>query len=57
MKKTIVFQHRYGLGDHHVYKEEREFESDATEEEISQEYIEWIFEQVSDNFTWYEKEG
>ncbi len=54
--RTIVFRHRYGLGDHHVYEEEFEFEDDDTEEEITKEYIEWVFEQVGEQFTWYEKE-
>ncbi|MDA1802653.1 hypothetical protein [Bacillus cereus group sp. BY6-1LC] len=53
--KTIVFRWRYGVGDHEVEEEEVLFDSDATEEEISKEYEEWIWSRVGDQFTWYEK--
>lgn len=55
--RTIVFHHRRGLSDHDIYEEEREFDVNTTDEEINEEYIEWVLEQIGDNFTWYEKEN
>lgn len=52
--KIIVFKHNRGKND--VIVEEIEFDVDATEEVINEEYIDWIIEQVGDSFTWYEKE-
>lgn len=54
MKKT-VFKHRYGIADHEVDEIEVEFDDDATEEEINEEWRQWVWEKVSDSFTWYEK--
>ena len=38
------------------YEEEFEFEDDVTDEEIQEEYADWVWSQVSDNFTWYRVE-
>lgn len=56
MTKIIIFKHRDGLRRDDYYEEEFEFEDDATEEEINEAYINWIIQEVGDNFTWYEKE-
>jgi hypothetical protein len=54
-KKIIVFSHRTGFGEHEVYKEEFEFDIDATEEEIGEDFQVWKNERIMDNFNWYEK--
>ena len=56
MTKIIIFKHRQGFRSDDYYEEEMEFEDDATEEEINEAYINWIIQEVGDNFTWYEKE-
>lgn len=55
-KKIIVFSYSYGHGEQNTYKEEVEFDIDATEEEINEVYADWILETVGDRCTWYEKE-
>ncbi|CUB51231.1 hypothetical protein BN2127_JRS10_00748 [Bacillus subtilis] len=55
--KTIVFRWRYGMADHEVEEEEFEFDNDATEKEISEEWQRWIWSKVGEQFTWYEKEN
>lgn len=35
------------------YKEVIEFDDDVTDDIIQDEYENWVWEQVSDNFTWY----
>lgn len=37
------------------YAEEVEFDDDITDEEIDKEFADWVWNQVSDNFTWYKK--
>lgn len=37
------------------YKEEMEFEDEVTNEEIEQEWKEWVWDQIRDNFCWYKK--
>lgn len=37
------------------YEEEVEFEDNATDEEIHGYYVEWVWQKVGDNFTWYKK--
>ncbi len=54
--KKIIFQYKYGIDDHEVYEEEKEFSDRATEEGINETYVEWVFEQISDKCTWYVKE-
>ena len=55
--KKIIFQHRAGVGEHNIHREEVEFDDDATEEEIGKEFESWVWEQViGDSVTWYEKE-
>ena len=38
-------------------KEEREFPDGTTDEEIEKEYIEWVWQEVGDNYCWYKKGG
>lgn len=35
------------------YQEEMEFEDDTTDEEIEEEYKEWVWEQIGDRFGWH----
>lgn len=53
MSKTIIFKCSENMNN---YKEEFEFEDDATEEEIQEAFVDWVWNQVGDNYTWYEKE-
>lgn len=55
MAKIIIFRHRTGFRSDDYYEEEMEFDDNATDEEIGEVYVDWVFEQVGDNFTWYEK--
>mgnify|MGYP003291065067 CR=1 FL=1 len=57
MTKIIVFKHRTGFRTDDCHEEEMEFEKNATEEEIQEAYIDWVFEQIGDKFTWYEKDS
>lgn len=38
------------------FKEEFEFDDDVTDEEIQEEYENWVWQQVGDHFCWYRKE-
>lgn len=37
------------------YEEEMEFEDGVTDEQIEEEWKEWVWEQVGDNYSWYRK--
>ena len=37
-------------------KEEFEFEDDVTEEEIEDEFKEWVWNEIGDRYCWYKKE-
>ncbi|KRT94085.1 hypothetical protein ABE068_00945 [Bacillus glycinifermentans] len=50
--KRIVFKWNRGFNDQ--VTEIVEFYDDATEEEINEQFADWVYEQVSDNVTWYE---
>lgn len=52
--RTVVFRHVPGIG-HRPYEVTMEFEDDATDEEIQKEYVDWVWEQIGDQFTWYEE--
>jgi hypothetical protein len=54
-KKIIVFQYKYGWGDHEAIREEVEFDIDATEEEINEAWRDWVWQTVGERCTWYEK--
>jgi hypothetical protein len=34
------------------YEEDYEFEDDITDEEIAQEFSEWVWQEVGDNYYW-----
>lgn len=53
--RTIIFRHRTGMGEHEIYEEEFQFEDNITEENIQEEYEQWVWQQIGDEFTWYEK--
>ena len=38
------------------HQEERKFEDGTTDEEIEKEYIEWVWQEVGDNYCWYKKD-
>lgn len=52
MKKVIF---KCGENMNH-YEEEMEFDDNTTEEEINEAWLNWVLEQVLDNYTWYYKE-
>lgn len=52
--KRIVFSRNRGVG-YQTYTETIEFDNDVTEEEINEAYKEWVWEEVGDEFTWYEE--
>lgn len=56
MAKIIVFKYNPYHGDHNAYEEDVEFGDDATEEEISKEWADWLLERAVEHATWYEKE-
>lgn len=51
---TVIFECSENQNQH---KEEREFDDDATEEEIEAEYVTWVWEEVGDNYGWHRKAG
>ncbi|WP_405154758.1 hypothetical protein [Paenibacillus sp. FSL K6-0108] len=53
--KRIVFSRNKGIG-HRAQTEVIEFDDVATEEDIRIAYVDWVWEQVNDEFTWYEEE-
>jgi hypothetical protein len=38
------------------YKEEFEFEDDVTEDDIQDEFEDWVWDAVGDHYSWYRKE-
>lgn len=51
--KTVVFEYEKGWND--IEKEEMEYENDATDEEIQEDFEEWIWNIIGDRCNWYEK--
>ena len=49
----IIFRCCENMND---YEDEIEFNDNTTDEEIEEEYKEWVWNQISDNFYWYKKE-
>ena len=39
------------------HEEEMEFEDGTTDDLIEEEFVEWVWGEVGDNYTWYRKEG
>ena len=52
--RKITFEWQHGHGDHNKTTEEFEFEDDATQEDIKDEFELWVWEQIGDHFAWYE---
>lgn len=38
------------------HKEEREFEDNITDEDIREEFEEWVWEEVGDHYCWYRED-
>ena len=38
------------------YEEEFEFDDNVTDEEIEEEFKEWVWNEIGDYYTWYKKE-
>ena len=53
-KRTIVFSYNRGWND--VIEDEFEFDFEATDEDIADDFERWVWEQVGDNVGWLEKE-
>lgn len=51
--KTIVFSYSRGWND--TEEEEFKYKDDVTEDEISKDYEEWVWNIIGDNCGWYEK--
>lgn len=54
--KTVVFKYNPWIGEHNAHIAEVEVEDDATEEEINEMWQNWLWDQVSEYSTWYEKQ-
>lgn len=48
--KCIVFSCSENMNEH---QEVFEFEDDSTEEEIRQEFSEWVWNEIGDRYCWY----
>ena len=46
----VIFECDENMNEH---KEEMEFEDDTTDEEIEEEYKEWVWNEVGDHYCWY----
>lgn len=53
--RTIIFKHNRGIGSTPT-EEEFEFKDDVTDAEIHKEFEEWVWQQIGDYVTWYDKE-
>lgn len=51
--KTVVFE-GYSINLGQPVTEEREYESHVTNEEIQDEYEQWVWELIGDYFSWSE---
>lgn len=51
--KTVVFE-GYDLDRKEPIRETREYESDATFDEIQKDYEQWVWELIGDYFSWDE---
>ena len=52
--RRIVFKRNKGMGSQ-PYTETMEFEDNATDEEIHAAYVDWVWQECGDEFTWYEE--
>jgi len=49
----VIFRCDENMNQH---QEEIEFEDDATEEEIQEAFVDWVWSEVRDNYTWYRED-
>lgn len=50
--RKIRFVWNKGLGKHNDITEIVEFEDETTDEEITKEFEDWVWEQIGDQFGW-----
>lgn len=55
MKRIIVFRHRRSPGEHDFLEEEIRVDVEDTQNDIREMFKEWVWENVGENATWYEK--
>jgi len=48
----VIFECYENRNEH---QEEIEFEDNVTDEEIEKEYVEWVWNEIGDNYCWYRK--
>lgn len=53
--KQVVFYRNPGPGSQ-PYEQVFEFDDDATEKEIIEEYMDWVWQEIGEQFTWYLKD-
>lgn len=53
--RRITFSRNKGVG-YQTYTQTIDFDEGTTDEEITAAYEEWVWEEVADEFTWYEEE-
>lgn len=46
----VIFSCSENMNKH---KDEMEFDDDITDEEIEKEFVEWVWNEVGDHYTWY----
>jgi len=49
----VVFECSENMNEH---EEEFEFDDNATDKEIEEEYKEWVWNEIGDRYCWYRKE-
>lgn len=49
---TVIFECYENMNQ---FEEEMEFEDEATDEEIEEEWKQWVWEQVGENYGWRKK--
>ena len=50
---TVIFRCSENQNQH---EEEVEFEDNATEELIREAFVDWVWQEVGDNYSWFKKE-
>jgi hypothetical protein len=54
--RKVIFKHSTGWGEHNSHRETIEFEDGTTDEEVEKAFQDWVWEQIGDYVTWYDKE-
>ena len=49
----VIFECSENMNEH---SEEFEFDDNATDKEIEEEYIEWVWNEIGDRYCWYRKD-